>query len=225
MRKKDGHDTSWKDQNVTFVPPPTLRDPAMNPTATKNASDEETSYDQVNAKCREISWPERTSLMADCNVMPDSIEMDDDAWRDTIQRFWNQYLYPAYEKTYFTRYPDDRARLKHPESMRGRRLLDYHRKMVLALCDWLDENGCFHYFDDQVVFVKYDGFALSMGDLLTAGVPLHIYKRDRIPQLLNGLLDRCVHLRHREETAVKWAIGLGIAAGLLALVLLGLITT
>jgi len=197
----------------------------MNQSANRDRAPEETTYDQVNAKCRQIAWPEQTAIVNGCNVIPDSAEMDDAEFRDVAQRFSNEYLYPKYEKTYFDTFPADRAKLADPQSKRDIRPLDYNRKMILTLCDWIDENGYFHYFDGRIIFIKHDAYGLSMGDLLVSGAPMNVYEGDRIAFLLNGLLHRCLEFRRKENTAMKWAIGLGIAAGLLAMIVFAIIAT
>lgn len=180
---------------------------------------EETTYEQVNARCRQISWPDQTELVAACNAMPDSAEMDSGELRDLAARFWNEYLYPQYQEAYFRRFPADREKVADQRSRRDMSVRDYNRKMVLALCDWLDEKGCFHYFDGQIAFLEHDAYRLSMGDLLVTGAPMLLYKQERVALLLNGLLRRCLEHRRRSAAAAQWAVGLAVASGVLAVIL------
>jgi hypothetical protein len=66
---------------------------------------EETTFKQVNTRCREVSWPDKSALVDECNVMPDSAEMPEEEMRAIAKRFWNQYVYPQYENTYFRCFP------------------------------------------------------------------------------------------------------------------------
>src|SRR5262249_37650284 len=68
---------------------------------------DETTYDQVNQRCRSISWQWMTSAVEGCSVTPTSAEMDDEQFGDLKKRFWNRYVYPKYEGTYFKRFPAD----------------------------------------------------------------------------------------------------------------------
>ena len=98
----------------------------------------ETTYEQVNAKCQIIDWPEKTEVVLGCNVIPSSAEMSEKEFRDVSSRFWNEYVYPNYQKVYFSAFPEDRRNVVTPQAHQQQSVLDYNRKMIVALCDWLN---------------------------------------------------------------------------------------
>ncbi|MCA9242347.1 MAG: hypothetical protein KDA32_00220 [Phycisphaerales bacterium] len=176
-----------------------------------------TTYEQINARCRAISWPDKTEIMDGLNTKPGSSGIDDPSQLSLCKRFWNEYVYPEYEKKYFELFPADRARKGTPDPTDC--LLDYNRKMTLALCEWLKQYGHFHFFKGRVVFIKYSPFGLSWGHMLVSGPPVSVYSHDQITHLLDELLQCCVERRPKEVSSSRCAMGLAFAAGLLAMML------
>jgi hypothetical protein len=139
------------------------------------------TYKEANAKCKEIKWNSVTEHVE--KIL--SLSSRNDELSKLEKDFWNQYIYPDFENIYFYLYPEDRG--KNSREIDAR---DYHNKMVIALCDWLEEHGFFHFFNGKTIFIAYQPWALSDLVLLDSRVPLYVISDGD----LTGTFDKIVKI-------------------------------
>jgi hypothetical protein len=196
------------------------------PSAISGCRPDETTYQEVNSGCEKIHWPQVTetidSILAQSGS--DTVSMLDEERKELSKRFWNEYVYPEYEKIYFDLFPRDSPDRDTGAGMEGASILDYNRKMILAFTQWLKENGFFHNFGGKILFLKYKPDALSWGSLLTDEALYDAYDEKSAATLLNGLSAKYLNAVSNYERTVKWLWGCGTVLTLLILWLVMKIT-
>jgi hypothetical protein len=140
-------------------------------------------------------------------------------WKELKSRFWNEYVYPKFEKVYFETFPDEKGKKKDPDRFKGDfNILDYNQKMAIALCAWLKQDGFFHLFEGEVFFINLDPTDLAF--VLTDGVPFRRYPPEYIGTLLERVADDSAKTRKKAERLGAWVAGLGLLTGILLWVLI-----
>jgi hypothetical protein len=161
-------------------------------------------------------------VMERCFAIKDAIRKHDllfsdtpfDEWKELKIRFWNEYIYPKFENVYFEMFPDEKGNKNEPDKLKGDfNVLDYNRKMAIALCAWLKQDGFFHMFEGEVFFINPNPTDLAF--VLTDGVPFRRYPPEYIGTLLERVAEDAATARKRSEKLAAWLGGIAILAGLL----------
>ncbi len=139
-------------------------------------------------------------------------------WNGLKNRFWNEYIYPKHTKVYFELFPDDKGKKDNQDRFKGDfDILDYNKKMVIALCEWLKRDGFFHFFEGEVLFISPDPTDLAF--VLTDGVSFRRYPPEYIGKLLERLAGDFIKNQKKMEKLKAWVVGLSVGVGfLLALI-------
>ena len=161
-------------------------------------------------------------VMGRCLAIQDAIRKHDLLFGNTPfverkelkSRFWNEYVYPKFEKVYFEMFPDEKGKKDDPDRFKGEfNILDYNQKMAIALCAWFKQDGFFHLFEGEVFFINPDPTDLAF--VLTDGVPFRRYQPEYIGTLLEQVAEDAVSARKKSEKLAAWLTGVIILAGLL----------
>jgi len=148
-------------------------------------------------------------------------DLPPEEWHDLRQRFWNEYVYPQYEPVYFELFPDDRSKKENPDKFKGDfDILNDNKKMVVALCEWLKREGCFHFFESYVFFI--DPTPSDLAFLLSDGVPFRRYPPQYVGKLLERVALDCIDDRKKIDKLTNWVIGLALISCIMALLFISM---
>lgn len=133
-------------------------------------------------------------------------------------RFWNKYIYPKLTKVYFELFPDDKK--DYQDMSKGDfNILDYNKKVAIALWEWLKRDGFFHFFEGEVLFIRPDPTDLAF--VLLDGVHFRRYPPEYIGKLLERLTGDFIDNQKKMQKLKAWIVGLTVGVGvLLALIIL-----
>ena len=166
-------------------------------------------------------------IMGRCLIIQEAIGKHDllfsdtplDEWKELKIRFWNQYVYPKFERVYFEMFPDEKEKKDDPDRFKGGfNILDYNQKMAIALCAWLKQDGFFHLFEGEVFFINPGPTDFAF--MLIDGVPFRRYPPKYIGTLLEQVAVDAANTRKKSERLEAWVGGLAILSGLLSWVLI-----
>ena len=134
--------------------------------------------------------------------------------KELRRRFWNEYVYPRYETVYFELFPDERSKRDDPDRFKGNfSILDYNKKIAIALCEWRKRDGFFHFFEGEVFFINPDPADLAF--VLTDGVPFRRLSPRYVCKLLERVASDGIDDRKKISSLTAWLTGLALLAGIL----------
>jgi len=172
-------------------------------------------YREVMGRCLAIQ-----EALAGHDFLFDEIPFEE--WKKLKDRFWNEYIYPKHTKVYFELFPADKDKKDNQDKSRGDfDILNYNKKMVIALCEWIKRDGFFHFFEGEVLFISPDPTDLAF--VLTDGVPFRRYPPEYIGKLLEGLSGDFIKNQKKLKKLKAWLVGLSVGMGFLLVLITALL--
>ena len=137
-----------------------------------------------------------------------SIDTPLEEWEESKYRFWNEYVYPKFEHVYFKMFPDDKLTKDDTDRFNENfDILDYNKKIVIALFAWLKQEGFFHFFEGEIYFIVLDPTELAF--VIIDGIPFQRYSPEIIGILIERVVNEEVKVRKRADRLNAWVAGMG----------------
>jgi len=92
---------------------------------------------------------------------------------------WNEYIYPHFLPVFNELFPDAKRECEY-EGMTN--MIRYGEMMGAAFCEWLDREGFFHSFEENIYFV----LARNVFEVYPAGASFILFELDQAADALNS---------------------------------------